>query len=173
VPGSTATAERSLFSGDSPLGTLTSTAYVPGPHRTTLDLGGRKLAVFICFESLNARHVRDLVRQHRAEALVNLSSDGWFAEGAEPELHLALASLRGSWCAWQAMVSVPSSTLAADLSTGLSSTSGACSAPRSRCSQARRLIRFWATRLGTLLVPPCLAYDFSRACVDRAASVHA
>jgi apolipoprotein N-acyltransferase len=59
-----------------------------------LDLGGRKLAVFICFESLNARHVRDLVRQHRAEALVNLSSDGWFAEGAEPELHLALASLR-------------------------------------------------------------------------------
>lgn len=68
-----------------------STAESTGP----LELRGASLAVFICYESLDAELVRKLTQAAKpAQLLVNITNDGWFGRSAGAELHFALGRLR-------------------------------------------------------------------------------
>jgi apolipoprotein N-acyltransferase len=60
-----------------------------------LALGGRsvRLAPLICYDALDPALARAALREG-AELIVTLSNDAWFAEGAGPHLHLAMAAFR-------------------------------------------------------------------------------
>jgi apolipoprotein N-acyltransferase len=66
-----------------------------GVRSLPLALGGRsvRVAPLICYDALEPRLVHDAVREG-AELIVTLSNDAWFAFGAGPRLHLAMATFR-------------------------------------------------------------------------------
>ena len=69
--------------------------FVPGNRVVVFPNGVHRLGVFICYVSACA----DLVRQFRgvgAEALFNLSNDGYFAHTEAHEQHLNLARMRAA-----------------------------------------------------------------------------
>jgi apolipoprotein N-acyltransferase len=78
------------------VGTLLSAVneFDAGGERQTIELGERRLGLSICYEAILHREILDGVRAARPHLLVNLTSDAWFTESAEPRFHLALASLR-------------------------------------------------------------------------------
>ncbi len=67
--------------------------FVPGSERTVFDLGGQKLSVVICYESIFPDEVR-LFAERGAQVLVNVSNDTWFGETGVPEQHLNMARMR-------------------------------------------------------------------------------
>lgn len=67
--------------------------FVPGSERTVFDLGGQKLAVVICYESIFPDEVRQFA-ERGAQVLVNVSNDTWFGESGVPEQHLNMARMR-------------------------------------------------------------------------------
>ncbi len=66
-----------------------------GAHALPLTLGGRsvRVAPLICYDALDPALVRAALREG-AELIVTLSNDAWFAYGAGPRLHLAMAAFR-------------------------------------------------------------------------------
>jgi apolipoprotein N-acyltransferase len=55
--------------------------------------GAHRYGVFICYESVFADEVRQFVRLG-AEALVNISDDGWYGDSSAPWQHLNMARMR-------------------------------------------------------------------------------
>jgi apolipoprotein N-acyltransferase len=66
-----------------------------GERSLPLALDGRsvRVAPLICYDALEPGLVREAVREG-AELIVTLSNDAWFAYGAGPRLHLAMAAFR-------------------------------------------------------------------------------
>jgi apolipoprotein N-acyltransferase len=66
-----------------------------GARALPLALAGRsvRVAPLICYDALDPALVRAALREG-AELIVTLSNDAWFAQGAGPHLHLAMAAFR-------------------------------------------------------------------------------
>lgn len=67
--------------------------FVPGRERAVFDLGERKAAVFICFESIFPDEVRQFAARG-GQVFVNISNDGWFGDTGAPGQHLNMARMR-------------------------------------------------------------------------------
>jgi apolipoprotein N-acyltransferase len=72
--------------------------YTPGSSRNvfrlqTTDGKMHRYGVFICYESVFADEVRQFAR-FGAEALVNISDDGWYGDTSAPWQHLNMARMR-------------------------------------------------------------------------------
>ncbi len=67
--------------------------FARGSERTVFTLDGKKLAVFICYESIFPDEVRQFAAGG-AQAFVNISNDGWFGETGAPGQHLNMARMR-------------------------------------------------------------------------------
>jgi len=61
-------------------------------HRTFL-INGHRYGVFICYEAVFADEVREFSK-YGAEALVNISDDGWYGDTSAPWQHLNMARMR-------------------------------------------------------------------------------
>jgi apolipoprotein N-acyltransferase len=61
-------------------------AFSAGQARMPLDAGGAKLAVFICYESIFPDEVRQFAA-NGAQALVNISNDGWYGDSGAYAQH--------------------------------------------------------------------------------------
>lgn len=61
-------------------------------HRTFL-INGHRYGVFICYEAVFADEVREFAK-YGAEALVNISDDGWYGDTSAPWQHLNMARMR-------------------------------------------------------------------------------
>ena len=64
-----------------------------GGSREPLQVDGNHVGVFICYESIFPNEVRQFVR-NGAEALVNISNDGWYGNTSAPLQHLNMARMR-------------------------------------------------------------------------------
>jgi apolipoprotein N-acyltransferase len=71
-----------------------------GRSRAPLDAGGKKLGIFICYESVFPDEVRQFAAQG-AQVLVNLSNDGWYGDSGAYAQHLNQTRMRaienGRW----------------------------------------------------------------------------
>ena len=61
-------------------------------HRTFL-INGHRYGVFICYEAVFADEVREFAK-FGAEALVNISDDGWYGDTSAPWQHLNMTRMR-------------------------------------------------------------------------------
>jgi apolipoprotein N-acyltransferase len=67
--------------------------FTPGGEHKVFRLNGHSYGVFICYEAVFADEVREFA--HRgAEALVNISDDGWYGDTSAPWQHLNMARMR-------------------------------------------------------------------------------
>lgn len=67
--------------------------FTPGTaDKPLVHAGGRTLGVSICYEILFGEEIRDAVPE--AQALVNVSNDGWFGDSLGPHQHLEIARMR-------------------------------------------------------------------------------
>jgi apolipoprotein N-acyltransferase len=64
-----------------------------GNSRASLDAGGSKLGVFICYESIFPDEVRQLAT-NGAQVFVNVSNDGWYGDSGAYAQHLKQARMR-------------------------------------------------------------------------------
>ncbi len=64
-----------------------------GTDRKVFRLNGRRYGVFICYEAVFADEVRQFARLG-AEALVNISDDGWYGDTSAPWQHLNMVRMR-------------------------------------------------------------------------------
>jgi apolipoprotein N-acyltransferase len=64
-----------------------------GISRAPLDAGGRKLGVFICYESIFPDEIRQLASRG-AQVFVNISNDGWYGDSGAYAQHLKQARMR-------------------------------------------------------------------------------
>jgi apolipoprotein N-acyltransferase len=64
-----------------------------GNSRTPLDAGGKKLGVFICYESVFPGEVRQFAN-NGAQAFVNISNDGWYGDSGAYAQHLNQTRMR-------------------------------------------------------------------------------
>jgi apolipoprotein N-acyltransferase len=69
--------------------------FVPGSRVVVFPLDGHKLGAFICYESVFPDLVRQFVHSG-AEALVNLSNDGYFGRSAAHQQHLEIVRMRAA-----------------------------------------------------------------------------
>ncbi len=67
--------------------------FVPGNRIVVFPMGGQRLGVFICYESVFPDEVRQFVKGG-ANLLVNISNDGYFGHSAAREQHLEIARMR-------------------------------------------------------------------------------
>jgi apolipoprotein N-acyltransferase len=67
--------------------------YARGKSRAPLDAGGMKLGVFICYESIFPDEVRQFAN-NGAQALVNISNDGWYGDSGAYAQHLMQSRMR-------------------------------------------------------------------------------
>src|SRR5579871_4158549 len=67
--------------------------FTRGTERKVFRLNGNRYGVFICYEAVFADEVRQFVRLG-AEALVNVSDDGWYGDTSAPWQHLNMARMR-------------------------------------------------------------------------------
>jgi apolipoprotein N-acyltransferase len=67
--------------------------FEPGRERTIFKTGGHAYGTFICYESIFGDEVRQLA-QHGAEALINISNDGWYGNTSAPWQHLNMVRMR-------------------------------------------------------------------------------
>jgi apolipoprotein N-acyltransferase len=65
----------------------------PGTHRTVFTYDGHHYGTFICYESTFADEVRLFVLDG-ADALVNISDDGWYGDTSAPWQHLNMVRMR-------------------------------------------------------------------------------
>ncbi|MFI5307143.1 MAG: apolipoprotein N-acyltransferase [Polyangiales bacterium] len=65
-----------------------------GERPVALPFRGKRIAALICYEDVLPGFVRQVVLATRPHLLVNLSNDAWFGHSVEPEIHLALSTLR-------------------------------------------------------------------------------
>lgn len=67
----------------------------PGPdEQGPLELKGRRLVPFLCYEGILPDHVRKVAGEHRADVLVSLTNDSWFGDTWEPHQHLNFTRFR-------------------------------------------------------------------------------
>ena len=64
-----------------------------GISREPLDAGGRKLGVFICYESIFPDEIRQFAT-NGAQVFVNISNDGWYGDSGAYAQHLKQARMR-------------------------------------------------------------------------------
>jgi apolipoprotein N-acyltransferase len=64
-----------------------------GTSRASLDAGGTRLGVFICYESIFPDEVRESANQG-AQVFVNISNDGWYGDSGAYAQHLKQARMR-------------------------------------------------------------------------------
>jgi apolipoprotein N-acyltransferase len=64
-----------------------------GSQRKVFRLNGHSYGVFLCYESVFSDEVRQFARMG-AEALVNISDDGWYGDTSAPWQHLNMARMR-------------------------------------------------------------------------------
>jgi apolipoprotein N-acyltransferase len=64
-----------------------------GTSRATLDAGGTKLGVFICYESIFPDEVRQFA-DNGAQVFVNISNDGWYGDSGAYAQHLNQTRMR-------------------------------------------------------------------------------
>ena len=64
-----------------------------GTKRSVFTLNGHSYGIFICYESIFADEVREFAK-NGAEALVNISDDGWYGDTSAPWQHLNMARMR-------------------------------------------------------------------------------
>jgi apolipoprotein N-acyltransferase len=64
-----------------------------GTSREPLDASGKKLGVFICYESIFPDEIRQFVR-NGAQVLVNISNDGWYGDSGAYAQHLKQSRMR-------------------------------------------------------------------------------
>lgn len=67
--------------------------FAPGNRIVVFPMGGHRLGVFICYESVFPDEVRQFVKGG-ANLLVNISNDGYFGKSAAREQHLEIARMR-------------------------------------------------------------------------------
>jgi apolipoprotein N-acyltransferase len=67
--------------------------FTPGGEHKVFLLNGHSYGVFICYEAVFADEVREFARRG-AEALVNISDDGWYGDTSAPWQHLNMARMR-------------------------------------------------------------------------------
>jgi apolipoprotein N-acyltransferase len=67
--------------------------FTHGASRTPLDAGGDRLGTFICYESVFPDEVRQFANQG-AQALVNISNDGWYGDSGAYAQHLNQTRMR-------------------------------------------------------------------------------
>ncbi len=67
--------------------------FTPGDGKTLLETRFGKIAAVICFEGIFPGLVRRMIA-NGATVLVNLSNDSWLGNGAGPEQHMAMITLR-------------------------------------------------------------------------------
>ncbi len=67
--------------------------FIPGTQRVLFGENGRKIGVFICYESIFGDEIRQFVREG-AQVLVNLSDDGWYGDTSAPWEHLDMVRMR-------------------------------------------------------------------------------
>lgn len=65
----------------------------PGRSRVVFGADGHRYGIFICYESIFADEVRQLVNLG-ADVLVNISDDGWYGDTSAPWQHLNIARMR-------------------------------------------------------------------------------
>jgi apolipoprotein N-acyltransferase len=70
-----------------------ASALVPGTEAVTIDFGGAKLGMMICYEDLLPWFHYELARK-RPDVLLNLTNDAWFGKTPEAVSHLSLAKFR-------------------------------------------------------------------------------
>jgi apolipoprotein N-acyltransferase len=64
-----------------------------GTRYSIFPLGGHKVGVFICYESIFGDEVRQFTK-NGAQVLVNISDDGWYGDSGAPWQHLDQARMR-------------------------------------------------------------------------------
>lgn len=67
--------------------------FAAGSSRAPLDVGGAKLGVFICYESIFPDEVRRFAADG-AQVFVNISNDGWYGDSGAYAQHLRQARMR-------------------------------------------------------------------------------
>ncbi len=67
--------------------------FEPGTERSVFSTAGHTYGVFICYESIFGDEVRQFVK-NGAEALINISNDGWYGDTSAPWQHLNMARMR-------------------------------------------------------------------------------
>jgi apolipoprotein N-acyltransferase len=69
--------------------------FAPGKRVVVSPAGGHKLGAFICYESVFPNFVRQFAA-NGAEALFNISNDGWFGKSAARLQHLEIVRMRAA-----------------------------------------------------------------------------
>jgi apolipoprotein N-acyltransferase len=69
--------------------------FSPGHQVVVSPVGGHKMGTFICYESVFPNFVRRFARDG-AEALFNISNDGWFGNSAARQQHLTIVRMRAA-----------------------------------------------------------------------------
>jgi apolipoprotein N-acyltransferase len=72
---------------------LDDLVFVPGTERTLFSVGDKKYGVFICYESIFGDDLRQFARSG-AQALINISDDGWYGDTSAPWEHLDMVRMR-------------------------------------------------------------------------------
>ena len=72
---------------------LDDLVFIPGTERTLFDVGGKKYGVFICYESIFGDDLRQFASAG-AQALINISDDGWYGDTSAPWEHLDMVRMR-------------------------------------------------------------------------------
>jgi apolipoprotein N-acyltransferase len=67
--------------------------FEPGTERTIFKTGDHAYGVFICYESIFGDEIRQLAQQG-ADALINISDDGWYGDTSAPWQHLNMVRMR-------------------------------------------------------------------------------
>ncbi len=67
--------------------------FEPGSSRNVFTSGDHTYGVFICYESIFGDEIREFVL-NGADALVNLSNDGWYGDTSAPWQHLNMVRMR-------------------------------------------------------------------------------
>jgi apolipoprotein N-acyltransferase len=67
--------------------------FEPGIEHTIFKTGGHAYGVFICYESIFGDEIRHLPQQG-AEALINISNDGWYGDTSAAWQHLNMVRMR-------------------------------------------------------------------------------
>lgn len=67
--------------------------FEPGTERSVFHSGGHAYGIFICYESIFGDEVRQYTEQG-ADALINISNDGWYGDTSAPWQHLNMVRMR-------------------------------------------------------------------------------
>lgn len=67
--------------------------FEPGTQRAVFTTGGHTYGTFICYESIFGDEIRHYAQQG-ADALINISNDGWYGDTSAPWQHLNMVRMR-------------------------------------------------------------------------------